>query len=254
MEDGYPQWHSWLQQNDGVLHASANNRKETVLEHFLAATTLYGVPSRIRVDHGGENNDICDIMELIRGPGRGSAIRGRSVHNQRIERSWVDLWNGATNLYYDLFHFMEQRGSLDSDNIAQLWALHYVFLPRFNKELQLFRDQWNNHGLRTAHHETPLQLFVGGTLDLSNARLTAMQNMFASSVDNGAAAQSVFQNQGWDGDYVIQVPEIPCPLDQVALSQLQQTVDPLAESDELGIDIYLTVMDFISEYSLNDQP
>lgn len=50
------------------------------------------------------------------------------------------------------------------------------------------------------------------------------------------------------------MPEIPCPLDQVALSQLQQTVDPLAESDELGIDIYLTVMDFISEYSLNDQP
>ncbi|XP_071854426.1 uncharacterized protein [Apostichopus japonicus] len=236
------------------LHASANDRKEAVLEHFLAATTLYGVPSRIRVDHGGENNDICDIMELIRVPGRGSAIRGRSVHNQRIERSWVDLWNGATNLYYDLFHFMEQRGSLDSDNIAQLWALHYVFLPRFNKELQLFRDQWNNHGLRTAHHETSLQLFVGGTLDLSNARLTAMQDMFASSVDNGAAAQSVFENQGWDGDYVIQVPEIPCPLDQEALSQLQQTVDPLAESDELGIDIYLTVMDFISEYSLNDQP
>ena len=44
--------------------------------HFLTATSTYGLPSRVRVDHGGENNDICDLMELLRG--RGSAIRGTS--------------------------------------------------------------------------------------------------------------------------------------------------------------------------------
>ena len=68
------------------LHASANNQKSTVLRHFLAATGKYGLPSRVRVDHGGENKDVCDLMELLQRRGRGSAIRGASVHNQRIER------------------------------------------------------------------------------------------------------------------------------------------------------------------------
>ena len=60
------------------LHASPNNKTCTVLKHFLAATSTYGLPSRVRVDHGGENNDICDLMELLRGRGRGSAIKGTS--------------------------------------------------------------------------------------------------------------------------------------------------------------------------------
>ena len=58
------------------LHASPNKKKCTVLKHLFTATSTYGLPSRVRVDHGGENNDICDLMELLRG--RGSAIRGTS--------------------------------------------------------------------------------------------------------------------------------------------------------------------------------
>jgi hypothetical protein len=59
------------------LGASTNNRKETVASLFLSAAAEYGLPSRVRVDHGGENNDVCDIMDVVRGPDRGSSIRGR---------------------------------------------------------------------------------------------------------------------------------------------------------------------------------
>ncbi|PIK39826.1 hypothetical protein BSL78_23334 [Apostichopus japonicus] len=214
------------------LHASNNNRKETVFEHFVTATTLCGIPSRIRVDHGGGNNDICDAMELLRGPNRGSAIRGRSVHNQRIERNWVlHLWNGATHIFYDLFHFMEQSHHLDVDNHTHMWALHYIFLPRLNAELKGFVDQWNNHGLRTEGHQTPMQLFVGHALELSNARLTAMEDIFRST-DTQAV---LFDGEEWDDQGIVAVDELWCPLEEEAVQRLRESINPLSENDQLGI-------------------
>jgi hypothetical protein len=92
------------------LAAADNNKKETVAAQFLGAVAKYGLPSRIRVDRGGENEDLVQIMEALQGPNRGSALQGRSVHNQRIERSWRDLWNNVSNLYHDLFYFFGGKG------------------------------------------------------------------------------------------------------------------------------------------------
>ena len=41
------------------LHASDNNRAETVLEHFQKAVGECGWPSRVRSDKGGENVDVA---------------------------------------------------------------------------------------------------------------------------------------------------------------------------------------------------
>ena len=37
------------------LHASNNNRSQTVLKLFLQAVRTFGLPSRVRADHGTEN-------------------------------------------------------------------------------------------------------------------------------------------------------------------------------------------------------
>ena len=65
------------------LRASNNNKSETVLKCFLSAVSAYGLPSRVRCDKGRENILVSQHMlnHPERGPGRGSCITGRSVHN-----------------------------------------------------------------------------------------------------------------------------------------------------------------------------
>lgn len=94
------------------LQASDNNRAGTVFDQFVQATARYGVPSPVRCDHGGENNTVCLFMNIYHGSERGSAIRGRSVHNQRIERLWRDLWWGMTNVYHQFSPFSRGMESL----------------------------------------------------------------------------------------------------------------------------------------------
>ena len=59
------------------IRASNNNRKDTVLDLFLAAVDVHGVPSRVRGDFGTENLAVAEWMEVHRGKGRGSYIWGR---------------------------------------------------------------------------------------------------------------------------------------------------------------------------------
>ena len=114
------------------LGASSNNKAETVLQHFLKAIQLYGLPSRVRCDHGRENMMISQFMltHPDRGPGRGSCITGRGVHNQRIERFWRDLFTGCISFFYNLFYMLEDRNLLDPGSEIDLFALHYIYLPR----------------------------------------------------------------------------------------------------------------------------
>lgn len=92
------------------LHCSCNNKAETVLNQFESAIDLYGLPSRIRTDKGGENVLVWQKMVDLRGPDRGSYLAASSVHNQRIERLWRDVWNYVCCNFYFTFQALEEQG------------------------------------------------------------------------------------------------------------------------------------------------
>ena len=157
------------------IQCSNNNRSETVLESFIKATQEYGIPSRLRSDHGGENVRIWEFMEEARGRDRGSYIAGSSVHNTRIERLWRDVYVAVSSTYVSVFTELEERNILDPLNDADLFCLHYVFIPRINASLHCFQSAWNNHPLSTESNRSPMQLYtansMGSTLFTDNDRV-----------------------------------------------------------------------------------
>ena len=109
------------------------------LVFFNKQLAEYGLPSRVRSDRGGENVGVSTCIYMLQhpqwGPGIGSMITGQSVHNQRIERLWHDVFEGVLYIYYHLFYHLEECGIPDPANQLHLYGLHYTYVPRINQHL-----------------------------------------------------------------------------------------------------------------------
>ena len=78
-----------------------------------------------------------------RGTGKGSVITNCSTHNQRIEHLWRDVYTSVLSLYHSLFHHLEDCGVLDPLKSVDLFALHFVFIPRINRHIDIWTEGWN---------------------------------------------------------------------------------------------------------------
>ena len=163
------------------MKCSTNNKASTVYSQFLTAVNRFGLPSRVRTDCGTENLQVARHMLRHRGFDCNSVLTGNSTHNQRIERLWRDLHQSVTKLYYRIFYHLENQHSLDSLNELNMFALHYVYLPRINRSIELFKNAWNHHSLRTMHNSSPYQLYTSGALRLQQSNLPALD--FFDNVD-----------------------------------------------------------------------
>ena len=218
------------------IKCSDNNRASTVYNLFLEAVGHYGLPSRIRVDQGGENTQMAQHMLRHRGVGRRSVLVGSSVHNQRIERLWRDSHRCATAFYYRLFYFLEENDLLNPLDEEDLFALHYVFLPRVNRSLEVFQSSWNDHGLRTEHGQTPKQLFTAGLLRLRHSGMVATDFFDSVLEDYGTEEEGagVVDDISVSG---IPVPRVFVTPSDHQLSQLQAGVNPLSVCDDYGVSV-----------------
>lgn len=124
----------------------------------------------LRCEQGRENVEVGKFMLMHRGLNRGSIIVGRSVHNQRIERLWRDVYNGSIDVFINsssknllfttiiILQKIKQTLVINSGKwketnnwiqIANWTCLHLIFLPLIKTSLDEFSSSCNRHGIRT---------------------------------------------------------------------------------------------------------
>ncbi len=111
------------------------------------------------------------------------------------------------------------------ENEWHMFSLHFVFLPRLNRDLEVFRNQWNNHPLRTEHNLTPIQLYIQGIC-------TASQSNFMFMPGTRTTEENVNNSRAGNEDYIDDelennestVPQTTSPLCDTLMSQLRYEI------------------------------
>ena len=208
------------------IQCTGNNKSDTVLQHFLAGVQRFGLPQRVRSDHGGENIQVWRYMISSHNGDTSRVITGSSTHNERIERLWRDVHRCVTTRFSDIFRSLEAEGNLDALNEVDLFCLHYVYLPRLCKALSEFQESWNNHQLSTEGSKTPYQLFYEGI---------SYQIQNSTGHLNAADMPSVpIDIQSNDPVRVPRNCFKPCPI----LSSLLFSVNPLSSATDHGKELF----------------
>ena len=224
------------------LKCSTNNKSETVLDCFLSATEQYNWPSRVRSDFGGENIRVWETMEETRGSNRGSYLAGTSVHNQRIERLWRDVFCYVCHIFYYTFKAMEEFRILQRNSALHMFVLHYIFTPRINKALNAFASAWNQHPIRTERNWSPAQMWTNGMLDIRNHSLYGISDIIDSNQIPDDLEWFGFDpyapTPDDDGLSTVDVEDVHLDLPDEIAFMLRSRCDPLSISDSFGIDLY----------------
>lgn len=231
------------------LKCLTNNKAASVLELFKRGTREFGIPSRVRGDKGVENIHVAQFMLAEKGVDRGSFIVGRSVHNQRIERLWAEVNRVVSKHFKQIFKFMEHNNYLDELNEIDLFALHFVFLPRIQKCLKEFTDQWNHHGLSTVGSKSPFQLWTLAHLEGNHyGNITADEDEFFVENQDMYGIDELGPPPEIVTDNSVVVPELELSLSDDQRRRINLAVsDPLLDDGLCGIAHYLRVRQIINE-------
>ncbi len=113
-------------------------------------------------------------------------------------------------------------------------------------DLTQFEESWNNHSLRTEHGHSPHQMFVAGSLLLQRSGSVALDFFDDISEDEyGLDEEGLGGGSELEVSGEVEVSESTLQLTPEHMVQLQQAVNPLAESENYGIELYENTVHFI---------
>ena len=226
------------------LVCADNNRAETAFKAFLSGVEEWGLPSRVRGDHGTENNNIENFMKEKRG--ESGYIRGPSVHNQRIERLHYDTKHCVLSHFIHLFKFMEENELLNRCQEIDIFALHFVFLPRIQKSLDAFKNAWKDHPMSTEKSQTPFQIWTLGMIDCNNENQRAVRDFLRNEHVQTFGAEGDITPDEPDEDKVeVRRIDIGEKQDEI-LAYLKEKFDPFYEDNNNGINLFVQVKEEVT--------
>lgn len=158
---------------------------------------------------GGENVDVVEYIINKQGTDRGSALVGRSVHRQRIERLRRDVYRDVLFLFYRIFMSMQDIGLL-------VWCLHYCFCHVINTKLKSWTNARIRHPVSSEQNKTPLQLWVQGNFENAERALqdqSMVGDDYGVDWDGSASSDACYEQD-------VEVAETDSPLSQQQLDQL----------------------------------
>ena len=143
--------------------------------------------------------------------------------------------------------FVSLLSLLDPVNDADLFCLHYVFIPRINATIQCFQSAWNNHPLSTEGNRSPLQLYTAHSVES-----TLFEKPSADILLYGDDPEAPTPECDDDGATVT-VPEIDLPLSQYSLDVLEVTINPMQECDDYGLQLYMDSVHLVHQLTQDNQ-
>ncbi|XP_034094570.1 uncharacterized protein LOC117561334 isoform X6 [Gymnodraco acuticeps] len=146
--DGFSRKVMWLRSG------STNNDPGIIAQYYLQCVSEFGLlPARLRTDCGTENGTMAAINCTLRSQhtddfaGALSHMYGTSTANQRIESWWSFFRKQRTQFWIELFSDLRERHLFNGSHEHKC-LLRYVFLGILQKDLDEYRQLWNNHTIR----------------------------------------------------------------------------------------------------------
>ncbi|XP_060558658.1 uncharacterized protein LOC132718962 [Ruditapes philippinarum] len=197
-----------------VLSCADNNKAPKVHDCFMQGTQRYGIPVRVRSDMGMENIKVAEYMGSVRGPH--SMLVGKSTHN---DEALLDV-------------LIEKH----------LYVLHHVYIGMINERLNVWRNAWNNHRIRTVK-STPLRLFTAEMLNNApeepGYHLNYDQHLTITTEDNdtedGLGQRPIFEFRN-------------LRLNRECLELLENECPQNWVSDNNGIDVFVKAKQIIDRF------
>lgn len=136
------------------------------------------------------------------------------------------------------FLLLERNNLLNQRDERDLAALHYVFIPQTNENIEKFNVSWNSCKLSSVKQKTPNQLYVLGMLNLFESECIAVTDFFECNIidpNHYFVKEPDVVDAMSEKNEVVFVSETILHLSNASLQELQLQVNPVVRDTNRGI-------------------